>query len=104
MFKSVKDIDQKIEVKRNKSKIKAIKKENQLLRQCELYLKTKPREDYLRSELKTIKDRISSIESHFGEWADFNRGKFKTLNSAYKTQMGIPKLLLQIKTLKYLLS
>jgi uncharacterized protein Veg len=99
-----KDIDERIEIKRNKSRAKAIKKENQLLRQCELYLKSNPREDYLKTELQTIKDRRTSIESHFGEWVDFNRGKFKNLNSAYKTAMGIPKLLMQIKTLKYLLS
>lgn len=99
-----KDIDAKIEVKRNKSRIKALKKENQLLKQCELYLKTSPREEYLRGELQSIKERISSIGSHFGTWCDFNRGKFKNLNSAYETAMGIPKLQMQVKTLKYLLN
>jgi len=99
-----KDIDERIEIKRNKSRAKVIKKENQLLRQCLLYLKTNPRENYLKTELQTIKNRMSSIESHFGEWADLNRGKFKNLRTAYKSAMGIPKLLMQIKTLKYLLT
>jgi len=98
-----KDIDQKINVKGNKSLIKRIEKENQLLRQCELYLKTNPREEYLKSEIVTLKDRVNSINSHFGEWVEFNGGKFKNLQSAYKTQTGIPKILLQIKTLKFLL-
>ncbi len=99
-----KDMDEGIEIKRNKSFIKRLKKENQLLRQCELYLKTSPREEYLKNELSSLKDKINSIDSHFGEWVDFNRGKFRNLRSAYKTQMGIPRLLLQIKTLKYLIS
>jgi hypothetical protein len=99
-----KDIDEKIEIKRNKSRIKAIKKENQLLRQCELYIKSSPREEYLRDGLKTLKERVSSIESHFGEWADINSGKFKNLRSAYKNSMGIPRIKSQISTLKYLLS
>ena len=98
-----KDIDDRIEVKRNKATAKRIKKENQLLRQCELYIKSNPREEYLKNELKTLKERISSIESHFGEWAETNSGKFKNLYSAYKKAMGIPRIQMQIKTLKYLL-
>jgi len=82
---------------------KRLKKENQLLRQCELYLKTSPREEYLKSELSFIKIMIDSINSHYSAWIQFNSGKFKNPQTAYKIQMGIPILQAKIKTLKYLL-
>jgi hypothetical protein len=99
-----KDIDERIEVKRNKSWVKQLKKKNALLKHLVLYLKTNPREEFVKQELSSIKLKISSVENRFSEWYQGKEGKFKNPRSAFKTQMGIPLLKEQEKTLKYLLS
>jgi protein subunit release factor A len=99
-----KDIDERIEVKRKKSQVKQLKKKNTLLKQLVLYLKTNPREEFIKQELSSVKQKIDSIENKFGEWYEGKEGKHKNPRSTFKTQMGIPILKEQEKTLKYLLS
>lgn len=67
------------------------------------YLRTFPTDDFVKSELKRLANRIKLIEDDFGKWIPNKqypneRKKF----SEYQKQMDVPKIKMQIRALKFI--
>ena len=80
----------------------AAKKRMQFLSVCKMYLSDMPSQAFLIKERDRIENRIDLINKDYGYWKTFQPRK----NSIddYNKEMGVENLVIQLKTIKFLLN
>jgi len=75
-----------------------------LLKTCENYLVTNPREEFVKSEAQAITTKIDVLEKRYGQWCAGRTGSQGELWRAYCSETGINTMRAQLRTLKFLLA
>jgi hypothetical protein len=75
----------------------------EFLKQMKSYLETNPKEEFVRSESERIKNLIDSKSSQYEIWLQTTINKGGKLRDTFETEMGIPSLRQQLKTLNWIL-
>lgn len=83
-------IAEKSQIKNNISNLRAV----------ELYLKTEPREEFIRSERERLQTEIKILENRFKEW---QQSRPCSTFREYENYMHIPGKRAQLRQLKYIL-
>lgn len=98
-------IDPSEKAKLNK-KMKVFKENRQFLELAAAYMSTNPSQDFVQKEFDTILNRARSFEGRFIEWKNGYGSKIhliKNPRQAFRNELGIPKMVSQLKMLAYLL-
>jgi len=87
-----------------RNEVESIKRKIVFLRQCKLYLESEPREDFVKSEIAKIEERIKLIPTHYEAWkVGRNLTKYSDPYKTYSNEMNLPGLKASLKYLNYLL-
>jgi hypothetical protein len=73
------------------------------LNTCKAYLKDMPSEDFLRKERDRINNRVKLISEGYDYWKSCQM-KGKNSIDDYNKEMGVSDLMLQLKTIYFLLN
>lgn len=78
----------------------------EMMRICEAYLETNPNEDFIKSSLEKVKQRLAKINSGFGDWLTSNDfdGTLKQKKDHYNKEFETKKIKIQINALTYILN
>ena len=87
----------------NKRELSAARKRIKFLDTCKAYLADMPSEDFLRKERDRINNRIRLISDGYEYWKSYQTKEKNTIDD-YNTQMGVDDLMLQLKTILFLLN
>lgn len=86
---------------------KAASRRLQVLRQCILYLETKPTEAFLKQNVIELEKRIKAIKAGFGKWLNHAPTEImqkRNPRQVYHNEMGLKKYRIQLETIKFLLN
>lgn len=85
---------------------KRARKELEFLRVCKKYLETQPSEEFIQRELDSVYDRVQYLDDAYDDYVKNNPAYINEENPSarYRKEMDYQSLLIQIKTLKFLLS
>ena len=74
-------------------------------RMCLRYIETKPRQEFIQSEIDRINNKLKLIEANFEHWTPSTKQANSTsLKRAYESEMEVPKYKAQLKTLNFILN
>ena len=94
----------KLSTKKAKNICKRLNKKIKQLKFIKLYLESNPRPEFVQNEKDTVLRHIASIDSGYVIWeAGRHLTAYKDPKKAYTNDMGLPALIEQLKTLKYIL-
>lgn len=91
---------------RLKKKLKSFRDGRQFLELAAAYMSTNPSREFVQNEFDTILNRARSFESRYVEWKNGYGSKIHLLKNprqAFRNEIGIPKMVSQLKMLAYLL-
>lgn len=88
-----------------KAELDAVKKRVVFLRECEMYLESGPREEFILQQKSEVERRIELLPTHFEGWKTGKvLTKYKDPYASYCSEMGLSNMKAQIKTLNFILS
>ena len=79
-----------------------LKKKIQFLNLCKKYIESSPSSEFIDKEILRLENRINLLSADFVEPENVDKKTLAKLKSAYGSEMGIPKLRVQLRTLRYL--
>jgi hypothetical protein len=100
----IKEMDSLINDSRNVAftELRTIRSRLLFLKTCKLYLETKPNPDFIKFEIESLQYKINLLSERFDSWRAGRTGTYAQLNREYNSLNEIPKMKMQLKTLKYL--
>lgn len=78
-----------------------IKKRLQFLKTCEHYLQSDPPPKFIKAEISRLQKRLDLFNKNFAGWSPDK--PVANPKSAYSKEMGLPLLIIQLRTLKFIL-
>lgn len=82
-----------------------LRKRMAMLKECLMYLETKPSEEFIRRQIEDAENKISLRMAGFSldDVAPMEKGLASKIRRIYEKENNIPHLRLQVRTLRYLL-
>jgi len=82
--------------------IKKFREHLAFLKQCELYLETKPREEFIKDTIRDIDNRIQVYEGRFHIWTANKTGSSRNLLKIYRAKYDLQNMQSQRKLLVFI--
>lgn len=83
--------------------VSRLKKRLQALQFVRSYLLESPSEDYLRSEVKRLQERLVKIQDGFSGWTPPNNIEWKECKKVYENENNVPQIKKQVGFMRYIL-